>query len=444
MKQTTLSVIAGTMLLCALPALAKVTAAEAAKLGAELTPLGAIQAGNTEGTIPAWEGGITNAPAGYKPGTHHVDPFADDTPLFTIRAANADEHKDKLTTGHLAMLKAYPSFAMPVYPTRRSASLPQALYDATRRNATQATLINNGNGIANAEPGIAFPFPANGTEAIWNHLFRYRGDQLQRVIGQATPDAGGNFTLVEIDEQIIWDYNRNKDNLLGRYLQIVKKPARLSGEILLILETLDQEKQKRRPYKYNPGLRKTIAAPNVAHDAPGTASDNQRTADNLDMFNGSPERYEWTLLGRHEMYVPYNSYKLHAKGIPAQTILKPGHINSELTRYELHRVWKVDSKLRDGQRHVFSRRTFYIDEDSWQILAVDHYDRSGNLWRVGEAHPINYYEVPLVWDTLQCFYDLKNGRYLVFGLNNEDDPEDFSAEQNDGNFKPNALRRLGR
>ena len=38
---------------------AKVSETEAAKLGAELTPVGAVKAGNADGSIPAWTGGIT-------------------------------------------------------------------------------------------------------------------------------------------------------------------------------------------------------------------------------------------------------------------------------------------------------------------------------------------------------------------------------------------------
>ena len=74
------------------PAMAAVSAAEAAKLGAELTPLGAVKAGNADGSIPAWEGGLTSAAqAGfpnYRPGQHHPDPYASDKPLYTVTSAN--------------------------------------------------------------------------------------------------------------------------------------------------------------------------------------------------------------------------------------------------------------------------------------------------------------------------------------------------------------------
>ena len=71
-------------------ALAQLNADEMAKLGVsgtELTPSGAIRAGNAEGTIPEWNSepikGVAN---GY--GDSLADPFADEKPLFTITAEN--------------------------------------------------------------------------------------------------------------------------------------------------------------------------------------------------------------------------------------------------------------------------------------------------------------------------------------------------------------------
>ncbi len=83
-------------------------------------------------------------------------------------------------------------------------------------------------------------------------------------------------------------------------------------------------------------------------------------------------------------------------------------------------MWVVDSKLKAGTSHLYSRRTLYVDEDSWQILAVDCYDRRGELYRVQEGHVINYYELPNLWTTLELVMDLSNGRYLALGLQNEE------------------------
>lgn len=437
-------------LLCFTAAQAAVSETEAARLGKDLTPLGAIKAANKDGTIPAWDGGITTPPAGFKTGDHHPDPFAADQPLYTITAQNKDQYKDKLTAGHMAMLDTYPdSFKLNVYPTHRSASLPQRIYDATISNATSAKLVADGNGIDNAIIGIPFPIPASGNEVIWNHLLRYRGDTAARWIGQAVPTRSGKYTLVKFEDEFDFLYTKpgaefaKLDNLILYFKQKVIAPARLAGFILLAHETLNQVQQPRAAWTYNTGQRRVRRAPNVAYDNPGTASDGMRTSDQFDMFNGAPDRYNWELLGRKEMIVPYNAYKLHSKDVKYKDILTPKHINPELTRYELHRVWVVDATLKEGTSHIYPRRTFYIDEDSWQILAVDQYDRRGNLWRVSEGFPINYYEVPVLWSTLEVHTDLQAGRYLAIGLDNESRMYDFSIKRSAKDFTPSALRREG-
>jgi hypothetical protein len=433
------------------PAQGKVPAEEAARLGRELTPLGAIRSGNEDGTIPTWEGGILRPPADYQPGSHHPDPFADDAPLFTITAANLQQYAARLSPGQIAMFERYPeTWRIPVYATRRSASLPQRIYDRTIANATSAELTPDGNGVVHAAEGIPFPIPQNGLEAVWNHLLRYRGTSLHRETAQVAPTAGGDYTEVRVDEKAVYLYAREGatvasiDNRLAYLLQSVTAPPRLAGTILLVHETLNQKAELRQAWTYNPGQRRVRRAPNIAHDNPGTASDGQRTSDQLDMFNGAPDRYDWQLVGRRELYIPYNNYRLHSDALTHDQIIQPGHINPDYTRYELHRVWEVNATLKDGTSHIYAKRRFFLDEDSWQIAVADHHDRRGQLWRVAEAYTINYYENPLLWETLFCVYDLQNGRYLAFGLNNELEVDQFDIGLDAADFTPDALRRLGR
>lgn len=433
------------------PAHANPTTVKAAELGDELTPLGAIARGNEAGTIPPWQGGITEPPPGYRPGQHHPNPFGDDQVLFTITAANLEQHKDKLSPGQAAMLKRYPnSWRMHVYPTRRSASYPERIYENTIQNATTAELTPDGNGVVNAAAGFPFPIPRNGLEVVWNHLLRFRGATLLRETSQVVPTAGGAYSEVTIEERVIYPYfqpdatTESIDNTLAYFMQEVIAPARLAGTIVLVHEPLNQQLEPRQAWTYNPGQRRVRRAPNIAYDNPGTASDGQRTNDQLDMFNGAPNRYTWTLIGRREMYIPYNSYRLHSDRLTHDQIIQAGHINPDLARYELHRVWEVEGRLKEGTSHVYARRTFYLDEDSWQIVLADHYDGRGQLWRVAEAYTINYYEVPMVWETLSAVYDLQNGRYLASGLNNELPVDTFGVLLDKGDFTPDAMRRRGR
>lgn len=430
---------------------AAVSEAEAAKLGRELTPLGAEKAGNADGTIPAWTGGITTPPAGYKVGDHHPDPFASDQPLYTVTAANLAQYESRLSAGHLALFKAYPNYKLVVYPSRRSASYPQRVYDATRQNATTAQLVSNGNGISGAILGVPFPIPQNGLEVVWNFLTRYRGIAAVRRIDQAAVERGGGYQLVKLEDEFLFNYTRpditakelEESNTLIFFKQATTAPARLAGSILIAQETMDQVKEPRRAWVYNAGRRRVTRAPNVAYDNPGTNADGQRTSDQFDMYNGAPDRYEWTLVGKRELLVPYNSYKLHSDQLKYTDILKPQHLNQDVARYELHRVWVVDAKLKPGTSHLYARRTFYIDEDSWQIVVADQYDRRGEMWRVSEAHCINYYDAQTFWSTLEVHYDLQNGRYLAIGLDNENEMYDFNVKRTPADFTPESLRREG-
>jgi len=428
---------------------AKATPEEIARLGADLTPLGAEKAANKDGSIPAWDGGITKPPAGYSAGMHHPDPFAGDAVLFTISAANKDQYKDKLSPGHQAMLSTYDTFKMNVYPTRRSASAPQRIYDMTKKIAATAELVGGGDGVTGAVNGIPFPLPKSGIEVIWNHLLRFRGDRAARFIAQAAPTRGGSYTLVKFEDEMNLVYSQEGmteaalQNKILYFKQNVTAPARLAGDMLLAHETLDQIKEPRGAWVYNPGQRRVRRAPNVAYDNPGTASDGMRTSDQFDMFNGATDRYDWKLVGKKEIYVPYNSYKLHSDKLTYKDILTPLHVNSEYPRYELHRVWVVDATVKEGARHIYKRRTFYVDEDSWQILLVDQYDNRDQLWRVSEGHVINYYDVPCLWTTLEVHTDLQAGRYLAIGLDNEGKMYDFGIQRTLDDYTPAALRGEG-
>ncbi|WP_397471550.1 DUF1329 domain-containing protein [Rheinheimera sp.] len=431
---------------------AKISPEQAARLGNDLTPLGGEKAANADGSIPAWNGGITSAPAGYTPGMHHPDPFKDDKILMTIDKSNVDQYKNLLSPGQIKLFEIYPdTYKMNIYQSRRTASFPQYVYDATKQIATKAELIEGGNGIVNAAIGIPFPIPQNGLEAVWNHLLRYRGVAASRNGGQAAPTATGAFTIIGFDEQIMFKYSEpnatpealTEENILFRFKQGVTSPARLAGTALLVHETMDQVKTPRQAWTYNTGQRRVRRAPNVAYDAPGTASDGLRTTDDFDMFNGSPDRYNWTLVGKQELYIPYNSYKLHSNEVKYADLLMAGHVNPDYVRWEKHRVWVVEAKLKENTRHVYGKRVFYIDEDSWQIHVADLYDNRDELYRVAVAHGLNYYEVPTHWSTLEVYHDLNSRRYIAIGLDNEDKMYDFSVNLTDADFTPAALRREG-
>ncbi|PHR61273.1 MAG: outer membrane lipoprotein-sorting protein [Robiginitomaculum sp.] len=435
------------------PVFAKVSSEQAKQLETRLTPMGAERSANRDGSIPTWGGGITTVPTGYKTGDFHPDPFSQDPIKYTITKANIKTYKDLLTPGQLKLFSTYPnSFKMNVYQTRRSASYPEYIYQATKTNATRAGLMYNGAGITGAVKSVPFPIPASGLEVIWNHLLRYRGQSVTRQNHQAALTASGDYTLVETEEKFIMSYANQQaapdsvqtSNIMYKYKQKITAPARLTGTALLIHETLDHVKTPRQAWTYNTGQRHARREPNTTYDAPSTASDGLKTEDDNDMYNGSPDRYTWTLKGKQELLIPYNDYKLHSGQTKITDILKPGHINPDLVRYEKHRVWVVEANLKADQRHTYKKRVFYIDEDSWQIAVTDIYDNRNELYRIGVAHPINYYELPAPSSTLEVFHDLQSRRYIASGLDNEAKPHDYSVVHKDKNFTSSALRRAGR
>jgi Protein of unknown function (DUF1329) len=439
--------------LIAASVVAKVTPEEAEQLGTSLTPLGAEMAGNAEGTIPAWTGGLhskntTKSTDNGRP----VQPFADEKPVFVITNANLAEHKDKLSAGQIAMFGKYADYKMPIYQTRRSAAYPENLYPVIKKNATTAELIEGGNGLVNFDTTIPFPIAKDAKEVIWNHITRFRGGSAKRFLTTIPVQADGSFVPVKMNDQLVWPEfltsgrdSKQDDNVLFYYIQQITAPARLTGTALLVHETIDQVQEARRAWVYNSGQRRVRRAPNVAYDGPGAGSDGLRTADNFDMYNGAPDRYEWKLVGKQELYIPYNSYKLMDTNAEYVDVVKAGHLNPEYLRYELHRVWVVEAQLKEGARHIYAKRTLYIDEDTWGASVIDQYDGRGELWKLSEAHNVQFHDVDTPWMVAETLHDLNSGRYLVTGLSNEE-PK-FMVWANKASrrdFSSAALRRLGR
>jgi len=419
------------------------------RLSTDLTPLGAERDGNEAGTIPAWTGGITEAPASWRIGDRHPDPFSQEPPMFYIEADNAGSYEPSLGAGQIGMLARYPDFRLAVYPSHRTAAYPERVYAMTARNAANGALIEEGHAIKGVAEGYPFPLPKQGAEVIWNHLLRYRGSSSVRHIDMITPSVTGAFTTVSMTVTTLSLYYQQGatlesiDNILGMFTREIMAPPSLAGNVLLAHESMNPSRQARKVWVYNPGQRRVRRAPNVAYDSPSGGTDGMHVSDMTDMFNGALDRFDWELKGKREMYVPYNAYRIHASTLSDAELMDSGHLDPAFLRYELHRVWVVEATLREREQHINPRRTFYLDEDSYQILMVDHYDASGNLWRYSEAHTINFYELPAVWSTTEVHYDLKAGRYTAFRLDPGKPLPPFNTTMDPAGFTPQALRRKG-
>jgi hypothetical protein len=442
--------LALTLLLCASSLLAGARPDEVHRLGEDLTPVGAERKGNTDGSIPSWTGGITAPPLPYQAGDHHPDPFAGEPALFRIDRGNLDDHRASLGAGQVAMIEKYPDYYFDVYPSHRSAAYPQRIYEMTAQNARTGALAEGGDGVLEVAEGLPFPFPDSAEELMWNHRLRYKGIGSERHVNMVAPTASGAFTEVVMTVKTLNPYYRpgatleSIDNRLLFYLQETTAPAWLTGSILLVHETLNQALQPRDAWVYNPGQRRVIRAPNVAYDSPSAATDGLHVNDMVDMFNGSLDRYNWESLGKREMYVPYNAYRVHQSDVDYRDLTMNGHLDPAWLRYERHRVWVVEARLKDGFRHINPRRTYYLDEDSYQVLMTDHYDAGGNVWRYSEAHPINFYDVPTLWTTIEVHHDLDAARFVSYRLDPTRPVPPFNTEMNPNEFTAQALRRMGK
>jgi hypothetical protein len=419
MKTFSKSLFAGALAaLIAGTAQAAVSAEQARQLGANLTLVGAEAAANKDGTIPAYSGGLTTPPATYKKGDGLLpDPYADEKPLFSIDAKNMDQYADKLTEGSKALMKRFASYRIDVYPTHRSAAFPKYVTDNTVQCAATAKTSNNGVSMEGCLAGFPFPIPQSGSEAMWNHLVRFNGLAYQARYRNYNVNAGHATLSVEGDAAEEYPYwNPAKKPTDAYYMQKLSYtgPARRAGEAIMLIDPLNFADKGRRAWQYLPGQRRVKLAPDISFDTPNPGAAGAVTYDDVFIFNGSMERYNFKLVGKKEIYVPYNDYKM-VYGTTHEELLKPDHLNPNDVRWELHRVWVVEAELAPGKRHIYSKRRFYLDEDSWAALASDEYDGHGQLYRAGFAYMTPRYDVPAPNVDVHGHYDLIAGIYTLTG-----------------------------
>lgn len=382
---------------------AAVSADEAKALGSTLTPWGAEIAGNKDGTIPAYTGGLITPPAGWskdKPGVR-PDPFASDKPLFSITKANLVEHAERMTPGFQELLKKYPTFRIDVYPTRRTAAYPKEFLDSSVKNATRCKLVNGGDGIEGCHGGIPFPIPKTGQEVIWNTYLRYSGYTVKLDgtgnyyvdrAGRATHTATftGNLSYPN------YQPGGNPENLVWKAQSHYTAPARTSGEAILVLDPINNATDKSRIYQYIPGQRRVKLAPDLAYDTPTPNAAGLITIDSAPTFRGALDRFDFKLRGKREIYMPYNVYKLGAGGdalnCSPDKFLTPNHWNPDCVRWELRRVWVVEATLKPGKRHLFSKRVYYVEEDAANATLTDNFDAAGQIQRIGFTMHRQMYE----------------------------------------------------
>lgn len=403
---------------------AAVGAEEAALLKGSLTPLGAEKAGNKDQSIPPWDGGMTKTPSSYQNGAPRPDLFPAEKPLLTIDAKNMAQHADKLSDGVQALMKKYPDFAIEVYPSHRTAAAPQWVYDNTFRNATRAKTTDGGYGVEGAFGGIPFPIPKDGYEAIWNQRLAWRGGNVSTPMrvwvvtgdGQRSLASGGVQTV----RQAYYDPAASIEKFDGYYQYgklVVDAPGSKAGEAILALDGVS-ESAPRGLWQYLVGQRRVRKAPSVAYDTPDSVTSGIGLFDEAFTLFGPIDKYELKLVGKKELYIPYNNNR--AASAKVDDLVTPHTLNPRQVRWELHRVWEVEATLASGKRHVIPHRKYYIDEDTWEIVLFDGWDAKGQLWHTNYALMLTAPDVPVVTNLVMWGgYDLQTGAYYLNMASNE-------------------------
>lgn len=402
-------------------ALAAVSTEEAAKLKGTLTPMGAERAGNKDGTIPAWDGGYSKVAPGYKSGDPRPDPFANEKPTVVITAANMAQYEDKLTEGLKTLFKKYPkTFQIDVFPTHRTAAAPQWVYDNIAKNAISAKTSNGGLTVEGAYGGIPFPIPHDGFEVMWNHQLSWKGVSLDTSSGAwVKPTNGPAILSAEVksyDQYPYYFQDGSPDTFKGLFntqVNSLTAPSYQNGQAVLYHLPLDQFNHSQDSWQYLPGQRRVRKVPNLTYDTPNFFLSGVANFDEFKIFFGAMDRYQMKLIGKKEMYLPYNTNKWWLADVDKK--IADNHPHPEYVRFELHRVWIVEATLAPGKRNVIEKRRFYIDEDTWQALAADGWDANGKMWKLDLALPMIIPELPGVITWTNVNFDFNTGVYAVAG-----------------------------
>ncbi len=434
--------------MCASSAQAEVSAAEAAQLGNALTLFGAEKAGNRDGTIPPYTGGlpVDISPPGFVKGSGRwTTPFPDEKPLYSITAQNINKYADLLTETNKALFKRDSNYRIDVYPSHRTVNFPAWVLDNTVKNATNAHLIKDGLAVEGAFGGIPFPIPKNGNEVIWNHVLRFAGSIADFRLrnwyvdksGRAVNSGEMHFSYYSYYYSPTWtieDFKKN-NSIVVEYAWNFLGPPQAVGNATLIRENLDPDAHPRRAHTYSAFSRRIRLNPDLFYDTPIASTGGVITYDEVNLFEGPMDRFDYKLLGKREMLIPYNNHTLVYQTKSSQ-ILIPKHLNPDFVRWELHRVRVVEATLKPGKRHVTSRRVYYLDEDYTGAGGFDGYDSRGKLTKglFYTNHPLYDIQIPL--SNFSWAYDFSSQTYAV--SSHYGDPGLYWSPKIDG-FSPMML-----
>jgi hypothetical protein len=383
--------------------------------------------------------------------------FLNQQPLFTVTSTNVDQYSAMLSPGQKLLIQRY-GYQIPVYPSARTACAPQYVYDNTVKNVgrTQAAPEGISRGIVGCINGPAFPILSNdpslaGIQGVWNHLTRYQGHYFNYIFpefvvgnGQRSLTDGSNYWR----RTQYYNPDFTPEDLTGyfneTYLEFVGPPNAIGGKFF-VGNTLRPTVEPDVAFEYLVGEGRIREAPQAQYDIPATQFGDAINYDQVELFSGAPDRYDWKVTGKKEMIVPYNQYDMyHTSTI--EELLGLQYINH--VRYEVHRVWVVEGTLKPGVRMTNPFRRLYLDEDTWAALMSDLYDDQNNYQSYGENYVTVQPELPGTITAGDAWYNFQkseySGAFIFFNISGvlRSPPIDFSPIDA-SKFNPQAMANSG-
>jgi hypothetical protein len=401
---------------------AGVSQAQADQLKTTLTPMGSQKEGNADGTIPPWTGGYTEIPAGWASPALMPDLFPNEKPIMTIDSSNMAQYSDKLPES-VKIYMQQRGYSINVYPTHRTHALPQWVYDFTYQNALNAQAVEGGPrlGFTGAYGGVPFPIldpdpSIAGAQVLQNHNFRWFG-QHQHYNNSTYAMSHGQLTLVLDDDfgQITPYYDPNGsvatfDGIFSKGFYNPIGPANAVGANIIVYDSTNSLKFPDSGWELLTGQGRVRRIPEIQYDVPDSSVDGITTYDEAFAFLGAEDDFDWNLIGKKEIYVPYNNNRTNFMELSDHY---PHFVNPEIVRWELHRCWVVEATLHPGKRNILPHRRYYVDEDTWTVLVTDEYDSNNNFWRSTQIFTCLRPDLPGVVQQIWTTLDFQGDSYVT-------------------------------
>ncbi len=417
---------------------------------ADISLVGADPGPNESGEIPAWVGiaGL-QCPADYEKGDFLPNPYEAEKPLYRIDHTNVDKYKHRLSFGQVTRLKRHKRFYMNIYPAHRNLEYLPEYYAATIETQ-KSVKIDEDNTLIGFKGGVAFPHAKNGLEAAWNVRRMYTSDDaMSSLVDRIVSPAGKIKKTIQIAKVMTLGEGRithklpNPNKLAQKIVAFYTYPADTAGTCFMAYSYLDSTKLD-ETWLYLPTLRRVRRAPSMTG---GGQIDGELCMDeNGQEFRGNVNDWTWKLHGKKEHYVAYNCFSIFVKGTKPEDECWAQDLNPERLRYELHRVYKLEANAIEGLNHPYKKRVGFYDEDAWQPLLGDRYDKRGDIYRQFEAYTYADYCEKMRQTMGYLYMNLVSGRYELFGGNLDENSQAnmYNIGMEESFFTVQNMRRLGR